>query len=70
MWEGRQLLGTIFVRWRRKRFDCCLFLFSHRYCLICPCNLLKFNMSCWFWDVLIWSTKFIFKCMFLVNVIV
>lgn len=36
MWEGRQVLGTIFVRWRRKRFDCRLFLFSHRYWFIFP----------------------------------
>ncbi|KAI5349490.1 hypothetical protein L3X38_002377 [Prunus dulcis] len=28
MWEGRQLLGTIFVRWRRKHcLDNCVFCF-------------------------------------------
>lgn len=30
MWEGRQLLGTIFVRWRRKHcwdIYCCFYLF-------------------------------------------
>ncbi|KAK7272686.1 hypothetical protein RJT34_29448 [Clitoria ternatea] len=46
MWEGRQLLGTIFVRWRRKRLDC-LFLFSHRYLFNFPTVylLLKLNLE-------------------------
>jgi hypothetical protein len=43
MWEGRQFLGTIFVRWRKKHLDCQFFCF----CIVLTAAKKKLLVGYW-----------------------